>query len=75
MSKRVKQKPNIPEQFKKVYDRTTCQKCKKPVTKERMKDCMDRQFWPVCEECEIVIIPLIKKYREMMAKNSANYFK
>lgn len=70
----MKKKP-IPKDFVKVYDRTTCQKCQKPITKKRILDCKKRRFWPVCKECEIKIIPIYKKAAEMLAKKQEEWFK
>lgn len=58
-------KQTIPKEYERIYDRTTCQRCKKPVSKKRMTDCKNRRFWPVCKECEKWIIP---KYKEAVRK-------
>ena len=68
-------KKEIPIDFKDIYNRDTCQKCKKPVSKKRIADCKNRRFWPVCKECEIEIIPKWNKATEMLAKGQANWFK
>lgn len=51
--------------FPEVYQRDNCAKCYKPISQDRILDCKARQFWPVCEECEKIIIPL---YKEAMIK-------
>ena len=68
-------KKGIPKDFKNIYNRDTCQRCNRPITKERIADCKSRRFWPVCEECEIEIIPKWKKATEMLAKSQTNWFK
>jgi len=68
-------KKEIPKDFKDIYNRTTCQKCNKPVTKKRIANCKSRRFWPVCAECEKIIIPLWKKASEMLAKGQASWIK
>jgi len=65
----------IPKDFEKVYQRTTCQKCLKPITKKRINDCKKRRFWPVCKECEIKIIPMYIKAQKMLSEKQANFFK
>ncbi len=61
-------KPEIPEEFAAVYERDTCQKCFKPIFQNRIMDCKSRRFWPVCEECEIEIVPIYKEAAEKLAK-------
>jgi len=56
-------KQPVPEE---IYNRTTCQRCGKEVSKERIEDCKKRRFWPVCEECEKIIIPKYKKAIELL---------
>lgn len=75
MSKKVNQKQEIPEEYKKLYKRTDCAWCHQPVTQERMKDCMSRRFFPVCEKCEKKLIPLIAKFRERMAEMEKGFYK
>jgi len=65
----------IPADFAKIYDRDTCQKCGKPITKERILDCKNRRFFPVCEECEKIIIPKLIKAKEILAKSRESFFK
>lgn len=69
----MKKKP-IPKDFEDVYNRTTCQKCQKPISKKRILACKKRRFWPVCKECEEKIIPIYKKAVEMLSKKRANWF-
>ena len=68
-------KKSIPKGFEEVYNRTTCQKCQKPISKRRILDCKNRRFFPVCKECEKIVIPLLKKAHEMLSKNQADWFK
>ena len=63
----MKLPPLTPEQAK-IYDRTTCQKCKKFVSKKRINNCKKRRYFPVCEECEKIITPKLKKAMEFFAK-------
>lgn len=70
----MKKKP-IPKGFEEVYNRTTCQKCQTPISKKRILNCKKRRFWPVCKECEKIIIPLYKKAVEMLSKKRENWFK
>ena len=58
-----KSSPNlsdVPPEFLAVYDRKTCQRCQKPISKKRLENCKKRRFWPVCRECEPIVI---EKYR------------
>lgn len=64
----------IPKDFEHVYNRTTCQKCNKPVSKKRIADCKKRRFWPVCKECEKIIVPLFTKAQKMLAEKQTNFF-
>lgn len=69
------EKTKIPKDFQHIYDRSTCQKCKKPISKARIANCKKRKFWPICKECEKIVIPIFKKATEMLAKGQANWFK
>lgn len=55
----------IDPDFEYVYQRKTCQKCGKPISQKRILNCKKRRFWPVCSECEPIVI---KKYQEGIEK-------
>ena len=68
-------KSQTPDEFKRIYQRTTCQKCNKSISQKRLKNCEERRFWPVCEDCEKKIIPYWKKAQEALAKGQAAWMK
>ena len=70
----MKKKP-IPKDFEKIYERTTCQRCNQPISQERLLDCKNRRFWPVCKECEEIIIPIYLKAVKMLQEKQGNWFK
>lgn len=61
----------VPKEYEHLYNRTTCSRCFKPVTKARMADCKKRRFWPVCEECEKIITPQVIKAQKMLAEKQS----
>ena len=84
MTKRQKQKSahkksqtlnDVDPSFLEVYNTTTCAKCGKPVSKKRVSNCKRRKFFPICEECEKVVVPMLIKAKKKMTEAQDSYFK
>ena len=65
----------IPKDFKDIYNRTTCQKCNKPISKKRIADTKKRRFWPICKKCEKIVIPMYQEAQKKMKEGMDGFFK